>query len=50
MTIQRKDIADARVLSGNNAKNEGRIPNGKWWCDLLLFCFLFLFFFFLCTY
>ncbi|KAL2160813.1 hypothetical protein VTH06DRAFT_1010 [Thermothelomyces fergusii] len=29
MTIQRKDIADARVLSGNNAKNEGRIPNGN---------------------
>ncbi|KAL2167753.1 hypothetical protein VTG60DRAFT_849 [Thermothelomyces hinnuleus] len=29
MTIQRKDIADARVLSGNNAKNDGRIPNGN---------------------
>ncbi|KAK4244040.1 hypothetical protein C7999DRAFT_44237 [Corynascus novoguineensis] len=29
MTIQRKDIADARVISGNNAKNDGRVPNGN---------------------
>ncbi|KAH6621443.1 hypothetical protein B0J18DRAFT_227411 [Chaetomium sp. MPI-SDFR-AT-0129] len=28
MTLQRKDIADARVLSNNN-KNDGRAPNGN---------------------
>jgi PAB1-binding protein PBP1 len=28
MTIQRKDIADARVVAGNN-KNDGRAPNGN---------------------
>ncbi|EAQ84056.1 hypothetical protein CHGG_10460 [Chaetomium globosum CBS 148.51] len=27
MTIQRKDIADARVVPANNAKNDGRAPN-----------------------
>jgi hypothetical protein len=30
MTIQRKDIADARVVAGNNNKNDGRAPNGMW--------------------
>jgi hypothetical protein len=29
MTIQRKEIADARVVSPNNAKNDGRAPNGR---------------------
>jgi hypothetical protein len=28
MTFQRKDIADARVVSGNTAKNDGRTTNG----------------------
>ncbi len=30
MTIQRKDIADARVVAGNNGKNDGKAPNGAW--------------------
>lgn len=29
MTIQRKDIADARVVPANNAKNDSRAPNGN---------------------
>jgi hypothetical protein len=29
MTIQRKDIADARVVPANNAKNDSRAPNGR---------------------
>jgi hypothetical protein len=28
MTFQRKEIAEARVVTGNNAKNDGRSPNG----------------------
>jgi len=28
MTIQRKEIADARVVAGNNTKNDGKAPNG----------------------
>ena len=28
MTIQRKDIADARAVAGNNGKNDGKAPNG----------------------
>lgn len=28
MTIQRKDIADARVVAGNSGKNDGKAPNG----------------------
>lgn len=33
MTIQRKDIADARVVAGSN-KNDGRAPNGTSWIEL----------------
>ncbi|AEO71777.1 uncharacterized protein THITE_2124615 [Thermothielavioides terrestris NRRL 8126] len=29
MTFQRKEIAEARVVTGNNAKNDGRSPNGS---------------------
>ncbi|KAL2024312.1 hypothetical protein VTK56DRAFT_8794 [Thermocarpiscus australiensis] len=29
MTFQRKEIADARVVSGNTTKNDGRAPNGN---------------------